>query len=173
MYRDIISDGKISPRFELTLKVASRCMSLLVNMPGRAPQILTLTLPPPFLRSRTCPARLMTSPRGRRPGWAQLSARADPPAGAAAAARGSKGWPVTRDSRPSLPTLRHISLARGAGRLPPPWDRPRAPLSRSSRGQVRDPSHPPTDPLPTPLCRVTSHASSQSGAGLMNSATFA
>lgn len=128
-------------------------MSLLVNMPGRAPQTLTLTPPPSFLLcSRTCLARLMTSPQGRRLGWAQLSARADPPAGAAA--RGSKAVPLTRDSRPSLLTLHPISPARGAGRLPPPWDRLRAPLSRSSRGQDRGPSLLPTDPLPTPPCRV-------------------
>lgn len=97
----------------------------------------------------------MTSPRGRRLGWAQLSARADPPAGVAAAARGSKGVPVTRDSRPSLLTLHPISPARGAGRLPPLWDRLQAPLSRSSLVRDRGPSLLPTDPLPTPPCRVS------------------
>lgn len=132
-------------------------MSLLVNMPGRAPQTLTLTPPPPpfLLCSRTCPAQLMTSPQGRRLGWAQLSARADPPAGAAAAARGSKGVPATRDSRPSLLTLHPISPARGAARLPPPWDLLQAPLSRSTHGQDRGPSLQPTDLLPTPPCRVS------------------
>lgn len=97
----------------------------------------------------------MTSPQGRRLDWAQLSARVAPPAGAAAAARGSKGVLVTRDSRPSLPTPRPISPARGAGRLPPPWDHLPAPLSPSSRGQDRGPSLLPTDPLPTPPCRVS------------------
>lgn len=63
--------------------------------------------------------------------------------------------PVTRASRPSLRTLRPISPARGAGRLPPPWDRLRAPLSHSSRGQDRGPSLLPTDPLATPPHRVT------------------
>lgn len=109
---------------------------------------------PPLLCSRTCPARLTTSPRGRRLGWAQLSARADPPAGAAAAARGSKELPVTRDSRPSPPTPRPTSRARGAGPPPPPSGHPRAPPSRSTRGRDRGPFLPPTDPPPTPPCRV-------------------
>lgn len=109
-----------------------------------------------LLCSRICPARLMTSPPGRRLVWAQLSAPQAPPAAAAVAAavRGNRGSLATRDSPHSLLTPPPTSPARGAGRLPPPWARPQAPLSPSSRDRARGPSLLPVDPLPTPPRRV-------------------
>lgn len=102
---------------------------------------------------RICPARLMTSPPGRRPALAQPSAPGAPPV-AAAVAKGSRGVPVTRDSPPSLPMPPPTSPARGAGPLPPPWAHPQAPLSPSSHDRALDPSLLPADPLPTPRRRV-------------------
>lgn len=102
---------------------------------------------------RICPARLMTSPLGRRLVWAQPSALAAPPA-AAAVAKGNRGLAVTRDSPPSLLMPPPTSPASGAGPLPLLWAHPQAPLNPSSRDRDQDPSLLPADPLPTPLHQV-------------------
>lgn len=100
--------------------------------------------------SRICPAPLTISPRARRPVWAR------PSAAAAAVARGSRGAPAIRGSLLSRHTPPHTSTARGADPLPPPWARPQAPISPSSRVLALDPSLLPADPLPTAAQQVDS-----------------
>lgn len=94
------------------------------------------------LFSRICLAPSMTSPRGQRLVWAQLSA--------AAVTKESKQAPAPRDSHLSLPTPRHTFTARGADLHPPLWAHLQAPLSPNSPVQAPGPFLPPAARLLVP-----------------------